>query len=91
MAGSLTLTVGPISASVVLGASNATLEAGVRNAAEELGYGALAQTDPAQQVANWFVQALVNYARDASKGFRISGAVKIANNAESAVVDPFEV
>lgn len=90
MAGSLTFTVGPITATKTLSASNANLEAAVRRAVEELGYEGDASNDPAQTVADWFIVALVKYAKDASTSNRITAAINAALITENAVIDPFD-
>lgn len=90
MAGSLTLTIGPLTASRTLTAETPELNTAIRDAVRTWGYPGDAAIDDAQVVADWFVGALVRYARDASRGHRARKAARDAHAVEVDVMDPFD-
>lgn len=93
MAGSLVLTIGPLTATRTFTATNAKLESVIRSAAKEAGYNASqdppldAATDPAQDVADWIVDLLTKHIRALSNADRLNNASDTARSDEQATID----
>ncbi len=93
MAGSLVLTIGPITATRTYTATNAKLESVIRTAAEEGGYNSSqdppldAATDPAQDVADWMVDLLSKHVRALSNAARLNDASTTARAGERDAID----